>query len=67
MNVLLMLQLYRRAAVPFVAENIKLFKQLSAADQTELLYYMIMDLASAGNGQTIMPGGPVEIEGGKPQ
>jgi hypothetical protein len=47
MNILLMLQLYRHNAAPFVAENIKLFKQLSAADQSELLFYMIMDYASS--------------------
>jgi hypothetical protein len=47
MNVLLMLQLYRQNAAPFVAENIALFKQLSAADQSELLFYMIMDYASS--------------------
>jgi hypothetical protein len=49
MNVLLMLQLYRANAAPFVAENIKLFKQLSPADQSELLFYMIMDHASSAN------------------
>jgi hypothetical protein len=46
MNVALMLELYRRAAVPFVAENIKLFKAMTQAEQTELLFYMIMDQAS---------------------
>lgn len=47
MNVTLMLELYRRAAVPFVAENVKLFKAMAPADQAELLFYMIMDYASA--------------------
>lgn len=49
MNVALMLELYRRAAVPFVADNIKVFRTLSPADQAELLFYMIMDYASTGN------------------
>lgn len=46
MNVALMLELYRRAAVPFVAENVKLFKAMTPADQAELLFYMVMDNAS---------------------
>ena len=50
MNVALMLELYRRAAVPFVAENVKLFKTMSQSDQTELLFYMIMDYASNKTG-----------------
>jgi hypothetical protein len=33
MNVALMLELYRRAAVPFVAENVRLFKAMPPADQ----------------------------------
>jgi hypothetical protein len=61
MNVALMLELYRRAAVPFVAENVRLFKAMPPADQAELLFYMIMDYASANKG-------PVEaIEGARPQ
>jgi hypothetical protein len=46
MNVALMLELYRRAAVPFVAENVKLFNAMKTSDQAELLFYMIMDFAS---------------------
>ena len=46
MNVALMLELYRRAAVPFVADNVKLFKEMRPADQAELLFYMIMDNAA---------------------
>ncbi len=46
MNVTLMLELYRRAAVPFVAENVKLFRAMSPSDQSELLFYMVMDFAS---------------------
>ena len=46
MNVALMLELYRRAAVPFVAENVKLFNAMKPPDQAELLFYMIMDFAS---------------------
>ena len=61
MNVALMLELYRRAAVPFVAENVRLFKAMTPADQAELLFYMIMDYASAGNGPAL------PIEGAKPQ
>ena len=45
MNVALMLELYRRGAVPFVQENIRLFKAMTPADQAELLFYMIMDQA----------------------
>jgi hypothetical protein len=54
MNVALMLELYRRAAVPFVQENILLFKAMSPADQAELLFYMIMDQAgmAAKKGET---------------
>jgi hypothetical protein len=48
MNVALMLELYRRAAVPFVADNMRLFKAMPPADQAELLFYMIMDNASNG-------------------
>jgi hypothetical protein len=48
MNVALMLELYRRAAVPFVAENVKLFNAMAPADQAELLFYMVMDFASNG-------------------
>jgi hypothetical protein len=47
MNILLMLQLYRANAAPFVAQNVALFKQLSQADQAELLFYMVMDFASS--------------------
>lgn len=61
MNVALMLELYRRAAVSFVAENVRLFKAMTPADQAELLFYMIMDYASQGNGPA------VPIEGAKPQ
>jgi len=46
MNVALMLELYRHAAVPFVAENVKLFNAMKPSDQAELLFYMIMDFAS---------------------
>ena len=46
MNVALMLELYRRAAVPFVAENVKLFNDMRTDDKLELLFYMIMDFAS---------------------
>jgi len=46
MNVALMLELYRRAAVPFVQQNVRLFKEMTPADQAELLFYMIMDFAS---------------------
>ena len=46
MNVTLMLELYRRAAVPFVAENVALFKAMPTSDQLELLFYMVMDFAS---------------------
>jgi hypothetical protein len=46
MNVALMLELYRRAAVPFVAENVKLFNGMGTDDRLELLFYMIMDFAS---------------------
>lgn len=53
MNVALMLELYRRAAVPFVQENIRLFKAMSPTDQAELLFYMIMDQAGASNGPTM--------------
>ena len=60
MNVALMLELYRRGAVPFVQENIRLFKAMSHADQAELLFYMIMDNASNA-------GGPTAIQEGKPQ
>jgi len=49
MNVALMLELYRRAAVPFVQENIRLFKAMTPADQAELLFYMIMDQAGMSN------------------
>jgi hypothetical protein len=49
MNVALMLELYRRAAVPFVQENIRLFKAMAPADQAELLFYMIMDQAGMSN------------------
>jgi hypothetical protein len=61
MNVSLMLELYRRAAVPFVAENIKLFKAMTTAEQTELLFYMIMDNAANSGGT------PMQIQGDKPQ
>jgi hypothetical protein len=47
MNLHLMLELYRRAAVPFVADSVKLFKTMTQADQTELLLYMVMDNASS--------------------
>ena len=50
MNVALMLELYRRAAVPFVADNVKLFKEMRPADQAELLFYMIMDNAANAGG-----------------
>lgn len=46
MNVVMMLELYRRGAVPFVAENVRLLRELSPSDQAELLFYMIMDYAS---------------------
>jgi hypothetical protein len=52
-----MLELYRRAAVPFVADNVKLFKAMTTADQAELLFYMIMDV-QANSGAT-----PSQIEG----
>ena len=52
-----MLELYRRAAVPFVADNVKLFKAMTSADQAELLFYMIMDV-QANSGAT-----PSQIEG----
>jgi hypothetical protein len=52
MNILLMLQLYRQNAAPFVAQNIALFKQLSQADQSELLFYMLMDFASSSSKTT---------------
>jgi hypothetical protein len=60
MNVALMLELYRRAAVPFVQENIRLFKAMAPADQAELLFYMIMDNASNA-------GGPAALQEGKTQ
>jgi hypothetical protein len=60
MNVALMLELYRRAAVPFVQENIRLFKAMAPADQAELLFYMIMDNASNA-------GGPAVLQEGKTQ
>ena len=46
MNVALMLELYRRGAVPFVAQNVALFKAMPVTDQLELLFYMVMDFAS---------------------
>jgi hypothetical protein len=52
MNVALMLELYRRAAAPFVADNMRLFKAMPPADQAELLFYMIMDNAS-NSGQAV--------------
>jgi hypothetical protein len=58
MNVALMLELYRRAAVPFVADNVKLFKAMPVADQAELLFYMIMDV-QANSGANA---GPVTID-----
>lgn len=54
MNITLMLELYRRAAVPFVADNVKLFKAMPTADQAELLFYMIMDV-QANSGATTSP------------
>jgi hypothetical protein len=59
MNVALMLELYRRAAVPFVADNMRLFKAMPPADQAELLFYMIMDNASNA--------GEIPVNQGKPQ
>ena len=61
MNVALMLELYRRAAVPFVADNMRLFKAMPPADQAELLFYMIMDNASNGGRSAI------DNQGAKPQ
>ena len=58
MNVALMLELYRRAAVPFVADNMRLFKSMPPADQAELLFYMIMDNASNA--------GAIPVNQGKP-
>ena len=57
MNVALMLELYRRAAVPFVQENIRLFKAMAPADQAELLFYMIMDNASNAGGPAVIQEG----------
>lgn len=46
MNLALMLELYRRAAVPFTVEAQKQLAQMPPAVQSELLLYMIMDFAS---------------------
>lgn len=46
MNLALMLELYRRAAVPFTVEAQKQFATMTPAVQAELLLYMIMDFAS---------------------
>lgn len=63
MNVALMLELYRRAAVPFVAENVRLFKDMTQADQTELLFYMVMDYASQGNQPNVGNDNPISTAG----
>lgn len=46
MNLTLMLELYRRAAVPFTVEAQKQLATMPPAVQAELLLYMIMDFAS---------------------
>jgi hypothetical protein len=45
-NLALMLELYRRAAVPFTVEAQQQLASMAPAVQAELLLYMIMDFAS---------------------
>ena len=54
MNLALMLELYRRNAVPFTKQAMADFARLAPAVQTELLFYMIMDFAS-NNAQEATP------------
>lgn len=51
MNLALMLELYRQAAVPFTLDAQKQLAAMPAAVQAELLLYMIMDFASTQGSQ----------------
>lgn len=55
MNLALMLEIYRRAAVPFTIEAQKQLAEMPPAVQAELLLYMIMDFASTQGNQADAP------------
>ncbi len=56
MNLALMLELYRRAAVPFTLDAQKQLAAMPTAVQAELLLYMIMDFASSEGKADAGPG-----------